>query len=59
MLARDMREAGEYAASANCSRRPTSATVTVLGEDFVDTLRTGKSLAVSLRKIGRLDEAFG
>jgi len=30
----------------------------ILGEDFVDTMRTGKSLAVSLRKMGELDRAY-
>jgi len=31
----------------------------VLGDDFVETLRTAKSLAVALRKCGQLDEAQG
>ena len=58
MLARDMREAGDYAGSVDLLEDTYERYRGVLGEDFVDTLRTGKSLAVSLRKVGRLDEAY-
>ena len=43
---------------SSSSAPPTSAICAILGEDFVDTLRTAKSLAVSLRKMGRLNEAY-
>jgi tetratricopeptide (TPR) repeat protein len=56
-LARDLRDAGDYAGSVELLRDIYSR-YRVVGEDLVDTLRTAKSLAVSLRKLGRLNEAY-
>ena len=54
MLARDMREAGDYAGLRRTAPGDLRALPrTSSASDFVDTLRTAKSLAVSLRKIGR------
>ena len=58
MLARDLREAGDYAGSVELLRETYGRYAAILGEDVVDTLRTAKSLAVSLRKVGEIDEAF-
>ena len=52
-LARDLREAGASGSRSTCSAAPTSSYRAVLGDDISDTLRTAKSLAVSLRKAGR------
>lgn len=56
-LARDLRDVGDYAGSVELLR-DIYARYRAVGEDLVDTLRTAKSLAVSLRKMGRLDEAY-
>jgi MinD-like ATPase involved in chromosome partitioning or flagellar assembly len=56
-LARDLRDAGDYAGSVELLR-DIYPRYRAVGEDLVDTLRTAKSLAVSLRKLGNLDEAF-
>jgi tetratricopeptide (TPR) repeat protein len=55
---RDLREVGDYAWSIELLRDTHRRYRTVLGEDFLDTLRTAKNLAVSLRKMGRYDEAY-
>ena len=56
-LARDLRDAGDYAGSVELLR-DIYARYRAVGEDLVDTLRTAKSLAVSLRKMGSIDEAY-
>jgi len=56
-LARDLRDVGDYAGSVELLR-DIYARYRAVGEDLVDTLRTAKSLAVSLRKMGSLDEAY-
>jgi cellulose biosynthesis protein BcsQ/tetratricopeptide (TPR) repeat protein len=56
-LARDLRDAGDYAGSVEILR-DTYERYRAVGEDLVDTLRTAKSLAVSLRKLGEMDEAY-
>jgi hypothetical protein len=56
-LARDHRDAGDYARSVELLR-DIYARYRAVGEDLVDTLRTAKSLAVSLRKLGSVDEAY-
>jgi tetratricopeptide (TPR) repeat protein len=56
-LARDLRDAGDYAGSVELLR-DIFARYRAVGEDLVDTLRTAKSLAVSLRKLGSIDEAY-
>ena len=58
MLGRDMRELGEYTDSIELLSTTHEHYHAILGEDFVDTLRTAKSLAVSLRKMGRVNEAY-
>ncbi len=58
MLARDLRLAGNYAESVELLRETYERYVEVLGDDFVDTLRTAKCLAVSLRKMGDLNAAY-
>jgi cellulose biosynthesis protein BcsQ/tetratricopeptide (TPR) repeat protein len=56
-LARDLRDAGDYPGSVELLRDIYSR-YRMVGEDLVDTLRTSKSLAVSLRRMGHLDEAY-
>jgi tetratricopeptide (TPR) repeat protein len=56
-LARDLREAGDYTGSVELLR-DIYERYRAVGEDLVDTLRTAKSLAVSLRKLGSIDEAY-
>jgi hypothetical protein len=58
MLARDLREAGDYAGSLDLLREAYDDFVDNLGEDDLDTLLTAQSLAVSLRKIGNVDQAY-
>jgi hypothetical protein len=60
MFARDNRELGDYAGSVEALRNTYGAFVHLrdLGEDYPDTLRTAKNLAVSLRKMGRPHEAY-
>ena len=58
MLARDLREAGDYDGSAELLRETYTTTwAELLGEDDLGTLSTAQSLAVSLRKAGKLEEA--
>ena len=47
-----MREAGDYEGSVDLLQETYERYLGVLGEDFVDTLRTAKSLAVSLQEDG-------
>jgi tetratricopeptide (TPR) repeat protein len=56
-LARDLRDVGDYPGSVELLR-DIYARYRAVGEDLVDTLRTAKSLAVSLRKMGSSDEAY-
>jgi len=60
MLARDQRELGDYKGSVEALRATYDAFVHLhdLGDDYPDTLRTAKNLAVSLRKMGRPAEAY-
>ena len=58
MLARDMREAGDYAGSVDLLRKPTSAIARSSARTSWTPCAPRKSLAVSLRKVGRLDEAY-
>ena len=55
MLARDLREAGDYAGSLDLLREAYDDYVGNVGEDDLDTLLTAQSLAVSLRKVGHVD----
>jgi tetratricopeptide (TPR) repeat protein len=57
MLARDLREAGDYTGSLELLRESYENYVDNVGEDDLGTLLTAQSLAVSLRKVGRLKEA--
>ena len=57
MLARDLREAGDYAGSLELLREAYDNYVGNVGEDDLGTLLTAQSLAVSLRKVGYLEEA--
>lgn len=52
LLARDLREAGDYAGSLNLLREAYENYVGAVGEDDLGTLLTAQSLAVSLRKVG-------
>ncbi|SDN34026.1 Tetratricopeptide repeat-containing protein [Streptomyces sp. cf386] len=56
-LGRDLRETGEYATSISLLRSSYEAYQRLFGETYPETLRTAKSLAVSLRKAGRVTEA--
>jgi hypothetical protein len=58
MLARDLREAGDYAGSLELLREAYANYVANVGEDDLGTLLTAQSLAASLRKVGHLDEAY-
>jgi tetratricopeptide (TPR) repeat protein len=58
MLARDLREAGDYAGSLELLREAYASYVANLGEDDIGTLLTAQSLAASLRKAGQPDEAY-
>ena len=58
MLARDLREAGDYAGSLDLLREAYDDYVDNVGEDDLDTLLTAQSLAVSLRKVGHVDQAY-
>jgi tetratricopeptide (TPR) repeat protein len=58
MLARDLREGGDYAGSLDLLREAYDDYVDNVGEDDLDTLLTAQSLAVSLRKVGHVDEAY-
>jgi hypothetical protein len=58
MLARDLREAGDYAGSLDLLREAYGNYVGNVGEDDLGTLLTAQSLAVSLRKVGFLEEAY-
>ena len=58
MLARDLREAGDYAGSLELLREAYDDYVDNVGEDDLGTLLTAQSLAVSLRKVGHVDEAL-
>jgi tetratricopeptide (TPR) repeat protein len=60
MLARDQRELGDYAGSVVALQDTfdTFVKLTDLGRDYPDALRTAKNLAVSLRKMGRPEEAY-
>jgi hypothetical protein len=58
MLARDLREAGDYAGSLDLLRESYEQYVDNVGEDDLGTLLTAQSLAVSLRKVGHLDQAY-
>jgi len=58
MLARDLREAGDYVGSLELLREAYENYVGNVGEDDLGTLLTAQSLAVSLRKVGRLEEAY-
>ncbi len=57
MLARDLREAGDYVGSLELLREAYDNYVRNVGEDDLGTLLTAQSLAVSLRKVGYLQEA--
>jgi tetratricopeptide (TPR) repeat protein len=57
MLARDLREAGDYAGSLELLREAYENYVGNVGEDDLGTLLTKQSLGVSLRKVGRFKEA--
>jgi tetratricopeptide (TPR) repeat protein len=57
MLARDLREAGDYVGSLELLREAYENYVGNVGEDDTGTLLTAQSLAVSLRKVGYLDDA--
>ena len=56
-LARDLREAGEYERSVT-QLEGTLRSLRILGSTLPETLRTAKSLAVSLRRAGRVDQAW-
>jgi tetratricopeptide (TPR) repeat protein len=58
MLARDLREAGDYVGSLELLREAHANYVANLGEDDIGTLLTAQSLAASLRKAGHLEEAY-
>ena len=58
MLARDLREGGDYAGSLELLREAYENYVSNVGEDDLGTLLTAQSLAVSLRKVGLLEEAY-
>jgi TIR domain/Tetratricopeptide repeat/AAA domain len=58
MLARDLRETGDYTGSLDLLREAYDDYVDNVGEDDLDTLLTAQSLAVSLRKVGNLDRAY-
>jgi hypothetical protein len=57
MLARDLREAGDYVGSLDLLRETYENYVGNMGEDDTGTLLTAQSLAVSLRKVGHIVEA--
>jgi TIR domain/Tetratricopeptide repeat/NB-ARC domain len=58
MLARDLREAGDYVGSLDLLSEAYANYVGNVGEDDLGTLLTAQSLAVSERKMGRYDEAY-
>ena len=58
MLGRDLREAGDYAGSVELLRDAYDNYVGSVGEDDLGTLLTAQSLAVSLRKVGLLEDAY-
>ena len=58
MLARDLRDSGDYAGSLDLLREAYENYVGNVGEDDTGTLLTAQSLAVSLRKVGYPDEAY-
>ena len=57
MLARDLREAGDYVGSLDLLRETYENYVGNVGEDDTGSLLTAQSLAVSLRKVGHIVEA--